>query len=547
MANRSNESDRSQTGQASFAPTEAVEPTSAKSGPLRLVSVQTKSMAAQTDSETAFAADGRKLAPPKPEPEMRLLSRLLAVCGIVLFGWMFWFSYGNAADFFAPIGAVLPGVTVGLLVAGAAAVTLMLAYWASRWLRAAAYVCLLLVLTIGIRLVWVFLIPTLPVSDFQDMYAGALEAASGNVAFGHNEYFTRWVYQLGFTMYEALVIKLFGPQLIALKLFNVLFQAGTALLVFRSAALAFNETSGRIAGLLYAVYVPHIMMCSVLTNQHISTFFFTLAFYLLLRRRFTGAYVWLAVGLCLGIGHLMRPLGSFFVVGFVAYVVLFRLVPAIREREWAALIVRTAGVLAVFWIVQHGASVALTQSGIAAHPLGNHEPYWKFMVGLNPETNGVWSYEDDMYALRYPAGEERNRAELALLKERLKDGNEVTALFVRKAKAMWGDEDSAPLWSLYGVDGEGLKPLLTRIERIEYVLMALFGLIAMTVIAFRGGSAEASLYLLLLLGYAALHIVIEIQTRYRFDIFPCIFVLQSFGAAALLEAVRRRKSLYIRS
>jgi 4-amino-4-deoxy-L-arabinose transferase-like glycosyltransferase len=471
----------------------------------------------------------------------------LALCGIVLFGWMFGFSYGNAAGFFPPIGAVSPGVTVGLLVAGAAAVTLLAAYWASRRLRTAAYVGLLLLLTISIRLVWVFLVPTLPVSDFQDMYAGALEAASGNAAFGHNEYFTRWVYQFGFTMYEALVIKLFGPQLIALKLFNVLFQAGTALLVYRSAALAFNETSGRIAGLLYAVYVPHIMMGSVLTNQHISTFFFTLAFYLLIRRRFTGAYVWLAVGLCLGIGHLMRPLGSFFVVGFVAYVVLFRLVPAIREREWAALAVRTAGVLAVFWIVQHGASAALTQSGIAEHPLGNREPYWKFMVGLNPETNGGWSYEDDMYALRYPAGEERNQAELALLKERLKNGSEVAELFVRKAKAMWGDEDSAPLWSLYGVDGEGLKPLLTRIERIEYVLMALFGLIAMTVIAFRGGSSEACLYLLLLLGYAALHIVIEIQTRYRFDIFPCIFVLQSFGAAAVLEAIRKRKSRAARS
>lgn len=47
------------------------------------------------------------------------------------------------------------------------------------------------------------------------------------------------------------------------------------------------------------------------------------------------------------------------------------------------------------------------------------------------------------------------------------------------------------------------------------------------------------MFMLLLLGYAALHIVIEMQTRYRIDIFPCVFILQSFGASVLMDSFKR--------
>jgi hypothetical protein len=49
----------------------------------------------------------------------------------------------------------------------------------------------------------------------------------------------------------------------------------------------------------------------------------------------------------------------------------------------------------------------------------------------------------------------------------------------------------------------------------------------------------AQLFLILLLGYAALHIVIEIQTRYRYDIMPCVFILQSYGIYVCYAGIAR--------
>ncbi|MEF3302340.1 ArnT family glycosyltransferase [Paenibacillus sp. GYB003] len=465
----------------------------------------------------------------------RVFARMLAVCGFALFGWMLWHSFANASTHFAGSAG-----TVATLVLGASAIALALAYAMDRRLGRTASLAVVLAIAVGLRLVWIFAVDTQPVSDFLDMHAAALSAANGDVSFGTNDYFSRWAHQLGFTFYEALVIKLFGPDMIVLKLFNVLFQAGTAVVVYLSAAKAFGEAAGKTAALLYALYVPHIMMCSVLTNQHISVFFYFLGLYLLIRNRFAGTVDWLLIGLCFGIGNWMRPLGSFFLVGLLAYAGLFLLAPRIRERKWPGLVAKCFGVLAVYWLLQQAAGFALTQAGVTPYPLSIQEPYWKLMIGLNPDTNGVWSYDDTVYVMQFPLGEERNRAELELLKERLRDKGKVAALFVSKTKAMWGAEDSAPMWSLAELDKPELYKRTVQAERIQYVVMALFGLIATAALAYRGMSAEASLFALLLLGYAALHVVIEVQTRYRFDIFPCVFVLQSFGAAVLLNALKKR-------
>ncbi|GAA3410267.1 ArnT family glycosyltransferase [Paenibacillus hodogayensis] len=464
----------------------------------------------------------------------RQLSRLLAVCGFALFGWMLAYAYQNTANFFESAGTI---VLLGIV---ALAVSVLLAFVLGRYAGRAVSLTVIVLLAAGLRLLWVLNADTPPVSDFLDMHEAALSAAAGDFSFGTNEYFTRWTYQIGFALYEALVIKLFGPSLLVLQSFQILFQLGTLLVIYGMAVRAFGETSAKGAALLYALYVPNILMCSVLTNQHISVFFYVLGLFVVMRRRFSGKTDWLLAGLCFGLANLMRPLGSFFLVGFIVYAVLFLLVPGIRERRWPALAAKCVGLLAVYWLVQQAAGAALVQTGVTPYPLESREPYWKFVVGLNPATNGGWSYDDTVLVQQVPIGEERNRLELELVKERLADKRQVAALLVSKAKTMWGGDDSAPMWSMPDQDRPELRGKLIRSERIEYVLLAFLGLVAATLIAVRGASAEASLLVLLLLGYAALHLVIEVQTRYRYDIFPCVFILAGFGLSVLAGGFRRK-------
>lgn len=83
-------------------------------------------------------------------------------------------------------------------------------------------------------------------------------------------------------MYQSLIIFLFGESLFILKLFNVVYSVGITIFIYKIATRLFHESIGRISGIVYALFIPSIVMCSVLTNQHIATFFSFLAFISLL-------------------------------------------------------------------------------------------------------------------------------------------------------------------------------------------------------------------------------------------------------------------------
>lgn len=464
-------------------------------------------------------------------------SRLVIAVGLVFLAAALLFACRNTTGFFTS-GWQATGIAVL-----AAVCFLAVGYMLAAYVNRLVFVVLLVGVAAGLRLWWILNVNTQPVSDFLDMQGAAVMAAKGDFSFGQGEYFTRWVYQLGFAMYEALIVKLFGEPIIYLKLFNVLFNTGTALLVYLTAARVFRqEACGRLAGLFYALYVPNIVMGSVLTNQHLSTFLFFAGLYLVVKRGLgtgSGWWAWPLIGLSFGLGNVMRPLGSFFLVGFLVYAVLFEL---LRQRDGHARLfatARIAGVIAVYFAVQQIVSYSFISAGITEHKLSNPEPYWKLVEGLNRQTTGGWSWEDTELVLKYELGEARNQAELAIVKERIADKRELVRLFGDKFKAMWGGEDTAVFWSLYQIEKPELKQPLTQMERIGYSVALGFGLIALLALIRGNRHPQHTLYLVLLLGYAAVHIVIEIQTRYRFDIMPALIILQSFGMYTVIKLFAR--------
>ncbi|KQO01294.1 hypothetical protein ASF12_15785 [Paenibacillus sp. Leaf72] len=435
-----------------------------------------------------------------------------------------------------------------LLAASGVFLTLILIFAASwllgRQISAKSYLLALIAISLLSRLGWIIWIDTPPDSDFLFMYNAAKLAAAGDFSFNQDEYFLSWVYQFGFTMYEAGMIKLFGgAALFMLKLVNVLFSAATVLLVYYAALELFNEHTARIAGLLYALYIPNIIMCSVLTNQHWSTFFFTFGCLLIISKRFENKYGWLLIGLAFGLANLMRPLSLVYLAGFAAFQLLFRLFKAKSGdyrpaglsigKSTTLLLARAAGVFIIFYMVQALASYALVQSEASQYPLSNREPYWKFVVGLNAETDGRWSLEDGKYVLQFKLGEERDAAELALIKERLADPAAVASLFARKLAIFWGEEDSAVMWSLKDMNQEQLAAVLKIAERFLFTAMSAAGVYSLYSL-WRSRFAEQHkaghmLFLILLLGYAFVQLWIEIQARYRLDLLPCFILLQSYG------------------
>ncbi|MBP1990273.1 glycosyltransferase family 39 protein [Paenibacillus eucommiae] len=460
-----------------------------------------------------------------------MASKLLACFGIIFFGVTFVSTFVNMFFVNASVSKMLGALFVVY------AVLLALVHVVTAYMSRRLFLVLLMAAAVVLRVVWILMIDTPPVSDFAVMHDTALRLAGGDFSVGHAEYFTNWTYQLGFTVYEALMIKLFGDPIIILKIANIVFSAATIYVIYLTAAKVFNEFCGRVSALLFAFYIPNIVMCSVLTNQHLSVFLFFLGCYFILHKGMTAKYNWIFIGICFALGNVIRPLGSFFIVGFVVYVVLIQLVPfgktLFKQKQARSILQKMVGVVAVFFVVQQLVNFSFIYAGITDYKLSNREPYWKFMVGLNAETNGTWSSEDSEYARPFKVGAERDAAELEVIKERLADKSQVAALFVRKLAIFWGSEDASVFWSVWDMDKPTLAFTLKLVERVTYFLMAGFAIITFLGLIRRKdpelNNQAYMLFLILLLGYAAVHLVIEIQTRYRLDIMPAFIILQSFG------------------
>jgi 4-amino-4-deoxy-L-arabinose transferase-like glycosyltransferase len=452
---------------------------------------------------------------------MKVPARLLTGAGCLFFIIVF---ISALSDTFVQFQS--PFMTIITLVMALAVLWLVM-HWSHQYLSQKSFIWLLISLGLILRIGWIIWIQTPPTSDFLYVHTAALSAAEGDFSFADTEYFASWVYQIGFTLYEALIIKLFGSSIFILKLINVLFSVATAVIIYFAGTRIFNEFTGRAASILYTLYIPNIIMCSVLTNQHLSTFLFMLGCLLLLRG-WESRVQWIWIGLVFGLANIIRPIGIVFLIGLVLFFLLVQLRNLTKAQAWRAF-AKVAGVIAVFYLLQSLVSYSIIAAGVTKFPLSNREPNWKFMVGLNADTNGTWSMEDAKYALQYELGEARDLAEQEVIKQRLEDKIGLAALIARKLVVMWGSGDASTMWSLQELNQPDLSVLLNKIERAMYVIMSAFGVISLFALYRMKRGHDSFLFILVLLIYAGIHLIIEIQPRYRLDLLPAFILLQSFG------------------
>lgn len=407
----------------------------------------------------------------------------------------------------------------------------------SDWkIRGRTFLLVLFAISFFVRLGWIWLIPTEPFSDFKLMYESAVQAAQGDFSFQEYDYYSQWVYQLGFTMYQALVIKLFGSGLMILKILNALYQTGIALLLYMTARHLFGEFSGRVAGLIYAFYPSSIMMSSVLTNQHLADFLFYAGFALLISKGFESRYAWIGVGALIALGDIIRPYGPVVLLAILFFSILQLFIKKNEKR--IHLIGRMVGVLLLFYGLHWVVSSLFISGGVTSYPLGSRDPYWKFVEGLNSKSIGQYYPPDDKLLYKLPL-EEKKEKEKQMIKERLSNREELMELFPKKVEFLWGSPDQASWWSLTKQSTRNqsyprIERWETRIERLLFFALSLLSLIALFRLWGKGGERKESLFLLLILGYAAVHVLIEIQIRYRYFLIPSFVLFAGFGLDTLL-------------
>ena len=380
-----------------------------------------------------------------------------------------------------------------------------------------------------------------PVQDFKTMYDAAGQLAAGSHAYLDNVYFFNWAYQSAFVAYEALVVRLFGSSLLPLQLLNAAYLAGTNVLVYRIACRFLPRRAAMTAGALYALYPAPLFLAGVLTNQHLSVFLLYAALYVLFGGKELTLSRCAAAGALMALGNAMRPIGVILLLAALVWCVL----RALRKACWKPLL--SGAALGICYLAVGAAlSGLIILSGINPQGLANRQPMWKFVVGLNQESNGLWNEADYDAYLSLP-GELADAAMRDAVRARLSVGpGKLAGLAWRKSAAMWaGSEDlywgfghrTGSDGALPGLTWDATRLLLGYADNGVYLLafaLALAGLLAR--LRRPEDCGRELLPAILLCAYYAVHLIVEVQSRYRYFLMPCVFLLAGLALARLLPS-----------
>ncbi len=447
------------------------------------------------------------------------------------------------AVFFACV-AVLMAVSLqsawkAVLTAAIFALALLAVCAAER--REKLALAVILVLAAALRVWYILVVPTQPVSDFAVLYGAAQSAAAGDVSWADvtEGYFSCWQYQIPFALYEAAILRLV-PSMAALKMMNVVWGVGSVYLVRRIVSRFMPGRCALAAALMLAADPTQMIYSSILTNQHISMFFILFSFAVLIET----ASPWgcALAGALLAVGDLMRPEGII-PLAAVFCCALCAVIEQPRKKRALSLLVTLAAFAMAYFSIKWAAELILGALGIAPHGIGNSVPEWKLVVGLDRESEGMVS-DNYIYILGISDAAARHAAGMDIIAQHLSVHGGWVSFLAAKVKIFWASTvdlwftmSGVNVWDSNAVIGMSIEDMVYALSGVEYVwrlaayCLAAAGCAHLAGNALHGTgrstSAAPLIAAAILCGTVLVYLAIEVQPRYRFFAMPFVFMLAS--------------------
>ncbi|MFA6308429.1 MAG: glycosyltransferase family 39 protein [Clostridia bacterium] len=400
-----------------------------------------------------------------------------------------------------------------------------------------------------LRFVFILVVQTHINSDFAIMFDAAKKVAVGNFSCFDISYFQNWAYQTPFVLYQGLILKLFGSVFI-LKFLNVCFMTGIIFLIYLFARKIVSERAAAVAAFLYAIYPAPILLASVLTNQHISTFLIYLGIYMMLRKNDIRTLV--ISGVLLSLGNLMRPEGII-VIATILFVSLILILKCATAKDRIDILKKAGIVLVTYFLILASVGFAIKIAGINKNGISNKFPEWKFIGGLDNTTFGQYN-KKDTYILDIKDQNLRRKEALKIIENSFKKGNGVIDFVYKKTSKMWACNESS--FSTVFKNDSNYKNhvmdfktnerkatgLMMYFDKSIYIFIFIaFIFSCILIILNKSKLKEKAFFFIVMISINyAVYLLIEIKTRYRYNIMPAIFIM-SAASFILFEKINLKR------
>ncbi|MBL3531376.1 glycosyltransferase family 39 protein [Companilactobacillus zhachilii] len=401
-------------------------------------------------------------------------------------------------------------------------------------------ISLLLIFAV-VALVWLKLVPQTQVSDFKAFWRMAPKALDGKAIYQYdNDYFAKWAYQTGFLVYVMTVVKIFGHNIIAIQLLNVLYQVLILLMSYILAMQLFNKVKiARLSVFILMIDLDWFALNSQADNQYLGMLLFLVTFYLIMKDKY---WTYSLAGVTLALGSIIRPIGPVVIAGIVVYALLYMAIQN-NQFHWKNL-GKLLVTLIIYQVLFSSAGMAIKSSGLNSYGLTNRDSEWKFVVGLDANSNG--SYDQGMVN-RFNLKDSRakmSRQEHQIIRENIQNLNANHGWL----KLLWNKNETLWAGRAITIDFTGFETRHSLRVSNFVKLLGYLGTVVLIILSWIGSlrlfkdkpNVKTFLLVLPLMAYAVVQLLIEVQGRYRLEFLPIIAIIGGLGLFTICEWIRSK-------
>lgn len=418
-------------------------------------------------------------------------------------------------------------------------------------------------------------IPMEPASDFKSFYNMAKLLADGNLmkdGVGYCDYISQFPHVMGFSFALSIVFRLFGATVKSGLYFNLFASMISVFFCYRISRLISGRIGGIISLVLVAFWPSQILYIDQLASEPLYSALILLCVWIftyLIKKPFetVNTYVLLTLNILLGIvlavAGAVRPL-SVIVLFAIAILILpysiklnkvkfnTGLIKSIMSKGWIR--------VSIIFICYFSCSILLT--GAASRAIDRDLPGitvafgYNLLVGMNTSSNGAWNEQDARYLndtfLETGSAVEAQAASRELAFKRIAaDPIGSVNLSLKKFHLLWSNDDYAAYWNKLFLQQQNnltqKKLLLINSagvwNNIYYIFSLYFSFIAGMFLWFRKKVGPEHVFVLIFVGTALVHMILESQNRYHYNILPVFAMLSANGIIQIFRYYKRKKEV----
>jgi hypothetical protein len=385
-----------------------------------------------------------------------------------------------------------------------------------------------------LRLLWIILVPTTPVSDFQLIYeTGGLVHNKNFSSLQGTAYFARFTHNVVSILYYSVFYSFTDNPLFLIKLSNVICQTAVIYALYLIVKKLFDEKRALLSAAFIAFFPPFIMYSSAITSENIALPLYLFSIYLFLCsvKDNKGMPFLILSGVLLSFANMFRMVGVIFIIAYVVYNIIYKKIKISLKNS---LLLVAAYFIPLFLVSQTLLMTNITDTHLWKP---KESSFTSMLRGSNIKYHGRWNEEDAALPEKYKYDMEKVNAEAKrIVIERMTTTPlpQLAGHFISKIAMQWGMGDfGSSGWTIPHSENRLLgKVLKNYYHEINFLIQLIYLTMLIRIIRALlqrdyADIEEVNFFYILFGGFVLLYLISENQERYAFIVSWIFVILQT--------------------